>query len=327
MLEFHFDHTDFQSLLRDFAKQLGGDLRGDTLYLSPEQGEGYFYACKLPNGLSILISENCFNMDLYLHRKQIDQGLYIFCLEEIFIRKDMVDIINGNKSKRHPPIFAGVYLNSTLFDRVTISSRGNGMRIVRCIFDNQWMQKYLGIRKDDDVLRKYLALRSRNLNFDALDADYRNQLEEIFDTDPQNPMFATILENRIMMLIEIFFTRLFERSQNVAALRFQQDDVVRMMQVERDLVENVTRNPPTVEELARKYHVGVSRLKRQFKQVYGKPVYEYYQKYRMAKAKDLLLSGDFTVKEVGYKFGYQNLSNFANAFKKEYGVLPSELTK
>jgi AraC-like DNA-binding protein len=189
------------------------------------------------------------------------------------------------------------------------------------------MQKYLGIRKDDDVLRKYLALRSRNLNFDALDADYRNQLEEIFDTDPQNPMFATILENRIMMLIEIFFTRLFERSQNVAALRFQQDDVVRMMQVERDLVENVTRNPPTVEELARKYHVGVSRLKRQFKQVYGKPVYEYYQKYRMAKAKDLLLSGDFTVKEVGYKFGYQNLSNFANAFKKEYGVLPSELTK
>jgi AraC-like DNA-binding protein len=47
----------------------------------------------------------------------------------------------------------------------------------------------------------------------------------------------------------------------------------------------------------------------------------------MGKARDLLLSGEFTVKEVGYKLGYQNLSNFANAFKKEFGVLPSALIK
>jgi AraC-like DNA-binding protein len=99
-----------------------------------------------------------------------------------------------------------------------------------------------------------------------------------------------------------------------------------MMQVEKELLEDFSKTPPTVEALAKKHSIGVSRLKRQFKQVYGKPVYEYYQKYRMAKAKALLLSGDFTVKEVGYKLGYQNLSNFANAFKKEFGVLPSSLT-
>jgi AraC-like DNA-binding protein len=47
----------------------------------------------------------------------------------------------------------------------------------------------------------------------------------------------------------------------------------------------------------------------------------------MVRAKDMLISGKYTVKEVGYKLGYQNLSNFAKAFKKEYGVLPSALTK
>jgi AraC-like DNA-binding protein len=327
LLEFHFDHTDFQYFLRDFARHMGSELRGDRLYLSPSQGEGYLYACRLPNGLSILISENCFDVDLYLHRKQIDQCYYILCLEEIFIRKDMIEIINGHRAKRHPPIFAGAYLNSTYFDRVTISSRGNGIRLIRCIFDTAWMKKYLGIEKDDAVLKKYLAMRARNLNFDPLDGEYRAHMDAIFDTDPENPLFATITENRIMMLIEIFFTRLFERSRQVSGLRFENDDVFRMMQVEQELMEDVSRNPPTVEELARKHHIGVSRLKRQFKQVYGKPVYEYYQKYRMGKARDLLLSGEFTVKEVGYKLGYQNLSNFANAFKKEFGVLPSELIK
>ena len=68
-------------------------------------------------------------------------------------------------------------------------------------------------------------------------------------------------------------------------------------------------------------------MKRQFKQEYGKPVFEYYQKYKMEKAKELLLSGQYAVKEVGYLLGYQNLSNFANAFKKEFGVLPSTLLK
>lgn len=326
MLEFHFDHTDFQALLKDLAAKLGSGVSGDTLYLTPEQGEGYLYSCRLPNGLSILISENCFNIDLYLHRKQIDECYYILCLDELFIRKDMVEIINGNRNQRFPPLFTGVYLNTTFFDRVTISSKGNGMRIVRCIFDHQWMKQYLGIRDDNAVLRKYLALRAKGLNFEPVDGDYRSLVDEMFSTDPQNPLFPTIIENRIMMLIEIFFTRLFERSRDINPLRFEDTDFVRMMQVERDLMADLSRNPPTVDELAKKHHVGVSRLKRQFKQVYGRPVFEYYQKYRMSRAKDLLLTGNYTVKEVGYQLGYQNLSNFANAFKKEYGVLPSEVT-
>jgi AraC-like DNA-binding protein len=325
VLEFHFDHTDFQSLLRDFARQIGTELRGDTLYLTPEQGEGYLYACRLPNGLSVLISENCFNMDLYLHRKQSDHGFFILGFAEVYIRKDLVDIINGNRAHRPPPLFAGAALNSSLFDRVTISSRGNGMRIVRCIFDADWMKRFLGIQDDNAVLRKYLALRARNLVFEPIDGDYRTFMDEIFATDPENPLFPTIVENRLMLMIERFFTKLLEQAQGISPLKFESADVYRMMQVEKELMESLSSNPPTVEDLAKKYHVGASRLKRQFKQVYGRPVYEYYQKHRMGKAKEMLLSGDFSVKEVGYRLGYQNLSNFANAFRREYGILPSEL--
>jgi AraC-like DNA-binding protein len=45
----------------------------------------------------------------------------------------------------------------------------------------------------------------------------------------------------------------------------------------------------------------------------------------MQMARDLLLSGDFSVKEVGIQVGYSNLSNFAAAFKKEFHLLPSEI--
>ena len=37
------------------------------------------------------------------------------------------------------------------------------------------------------------------------------------------------------------------------------------------------------------------------------------------------MEGSYTSKEVGMKIGYSNLSHFAAAFKKEFGILPSEL--
>jgi AraC-like DNA-binding protein len=47
----------------------------------------------------------------------------------------------------------------------------------------------------------------------------------------------------------------------------------------------------------------------------------------MQKAKMMLLSGNYSIKDVGYTLGYSNLSNFTLAFKKEFGQLPSEVLK
>jgi AraC-like DNA-binding protein len=47
----------------------------------------------------------------------------------------------------------------------------------------------------------------------------------------------------------------------------------------------------------------------------------------MQKARLMLLSGNYSIKDVGYSLGYSNLSNFTLAFKKEFHKLPSEITK
>ena len=70
-----------------------------------------------------------------------------------------------------------------------------------------------------------------------------------------------------------------------------------------------------------------SKLKKIFKMVYGLPIYEYFQKHRMQRARLMLLSGSYSIKDVGYTLGYSNLSNFTLAFKKEFNKLPSEITK
>jgi AraC-like DNA-binding protein len=77
--------------------------------------------------------------------------------------------------------------------------------------------------------------------------------------------------------------------------------------------------------LARMAAMSPSKLKTSFRDVYGLPIYQYFQKHRMNKAKAMLLSQKYNVREVGIDVGFSNLSNFAKAFKKSFDQLPSDI--
>lgn len=68
-----------------------------------------------------------------------------------------------------------------------------------------------------------------------------------------------------------------------------------------------------------------SKLKKLFKVSFGMGLYEYFQKNRMHRAKEHILSGKYSITEVGMRLGYQNISNFSAAFRKEFQCLPSEV--
>ena len=54
--------------------------------------------------------------------------------------------------------------------------------------------------------------------------------------------------------------------------------------------------------------------------------YQYIKNYRMTKAVSLLERG-YPVSDVGIRIGYSDVSAFSHAFKKEYGIYPSEFIK
>ncbi len=57
--------------------------------------------------------------------------------------------------------------------------------------------------------------------------------------------------------------------------------------------------------------------------VTGKTPIEFIRDIRMKKATQLLLKGKMNISEVAYEVGFNNPKNFARAFEKECGVLPS----
>ena len=80
----------------------------------------------------------------------------------------------------------------------------------------------------------------------------------------------------------------------------------------------------TIEQLATEFGAGVTALKTSFKSVYGLPIYQYQKDFRLQKAQRLLWETTLPVAAIAEEVGYTNPAKFSSAFKKRFGVSPTE---
>ena len=80
-------------------------------------------------------------------------------------------------------------------------------------------------------------------------------------------------------------------------------------------------------ELAERCSVSVSTLQRVFKNTYGKTISEYKNELRISKAKQLLLTGNYTIEETAEILGFYDSAYFGRCFKKAEGLSPKKYLK
>lgn len=105
----------------------------------------------------------------------------------------------------------------------------------------------------------------------------------------------------------------------------KEDDLLRLSRAKDQLLADLS-SPPLLTTLAQDNGISLLKLKKRFREVYGRSVYETFQHERMLKARQLL-RGKMTVTEVAMELGYSNPSHFSAAFRKEFGFNPSEFKK
>lgn len=92
----------------------------------------------------------------------------------------------------------------------------------------------------------------------------------------------------------------------------------------KDILCRNFNNPPSLLSLARQVGLNDCKLKQGFRQVFGTTAFKYLHDYRMEKAQQLLLEKEMNVNEVVRAVGYASRSAFLAAFKKKFGVTPSD---
>ena len=81
---------------------------------------------------------------------------------------------------------------------------------------------------------------------------------------------------------------------------------------------------PPIAALAKEANMSAPKLRKLFRQTFGKSVFDYYQTLRLQEAARLLKEQHLTVSEVGYQLGFTNLSHFSRVFEQHVGLKPKK---
>ena len=108
-------------------------------------------------------------------------------------------------------------------------------------------------------------------------------------------------------------------------MKLSNNDLHKIAQV-KVILEKEYKCAATQAELARRVNTNESKLRKGFKLVNNKTIYEYLVGVRIEKAKEMLETTDEPVKVVAVKVGY-DVSNLVKQFKKTTGMAPMEWRK
>jgi AraC-like DNA-binding protein len=90
------------------------------------------------------------------------------------------------------------------------------------------------------------------------------------------------------------------------------------------MIREDERTPVTVASIAEEIGLSVEELNTRFRSAYGINLSEFIVTTRMTRARVLLEQTDYRLKEIAFRTGYRHVSNFCTAYKRHYGVTPSQ---
>ena len=202
---------------------------------------------------------------------------------------------------------------------------------VEVIVEVQKLASYLGAESGPALaqLRHLLCEESEQPYFHdgVITPEMQMVLHQYLNCPYIGPMQRLYLESKAvelstLKLIQIAQMAEESRSNRANKRSLKAQDRERVHQAREILVRNMA-DPPSLQGLAEQVGIGDYKLKQDFRSAFGMTVFGYLRSHRLEQARQLLITQQMSVSEVAGLVGYNNLSKFTAAFKRQFGVLPS----
>lgn len=173
------------------------------------------------------------------------------------------------------------------------------------IFETLKDKPYFGILKDSPC------------SFDTI-----NSLNTIFSNNFTNKFQKLLIQSQTYDFLFNCFSNLDSIDKN----HLPEIEKQYLLKVEKYILENLHKDLSLI-QLAKIASSNETKFQKNFKLFFGMTVFKYILECRMRNAKELLKTGDYSIKEVAFLVGYKFQSNFSSAFLKKFNILPKEIIK
>lgn len=120
------------------------------------------------------------------------------------------------------------------------------------------------------------------------------------------------------------FSGALKQDDKVEKIEVKGNDEELMERIMKVVNENLSDSDFNVEKMCDEVGVSRTRLHRKLKEMTGVPTSEFLRNIRLNEAARLIRERKINITQVSYMVGFANNSHFSTAFKKYFGISPSE---
>lgn len=151
-----------------------------------------------------------------------------------------------------------------------------------------------------------------------------SKIKEIEQCPHTGQVRKSYLEGKLtVLLIDFLLGEQTSKALN-SNIKIPKADYLALVKVEAYIRKNL-RKPLNILDLAEVAGFNATKLKRDFKRVYGITIFKHITALRMEEAKKMILQDGASIAHAAYEVGYANPQHFTAAFKRSMGYLPSHL--
>ncbi len=323
-LVFNYQQEDYEKWLENFAKQINLTHSNEKTEYPVDLANGYARAKILEPGLSYRISNMKLNTDVEYRRTPSEEFRLIIYFYQFSFEESAYVKIDDTVIESTEKLYSVALITTSHTTETIILKKGTTIKGLSVEVNENWLAENI---KNFGTYRQHTQ-NKKCCTLDFINAKQRKILGDIFDNADLSQFPNLFIKSRVLRLTEQILTSLSSSKEVSKKSNFaNQKDFQALLKVENILLQKYAEQFPSIETLAKTAYMSESKLKKLFKKAFGLALYEYYQKNRMHRAKELLTSRKHNVTQVGSMLGYQNLSNFSTAFKKEFDCLPSHVNE
>jgi AraC-like DNA-binding protein len=151
-------------------------------------------------------------------------------------------------------------------------------------------------------------------------------LNQLISNQTNQTLRPIYVKGKVYELLSYYFSNSIENDNEHCPYIASEETISKIKQAKEIIIKEMN-NPPSLAELSKLIGLNIKKLKTDFKEIYGVPVFTFLLNYKMEVAKNLLQEQQLNVNEISSYLGYSTSSHFIAAFKRKHGITPKQFAK
>jgi len=147
-------------------------------------------------------------------------------------------------------------------------------------------------------------------------------LAKPFDMEELHILIDNLIDN--VRRLKGKFSGALNQQGKVDKIEVKGNNNILMDRIMRSINDNIANTEFNVEALSDEVGISRAQLHRKMKEITGISTGEFIRNIRLEQAARLIKEGDINITQVAYSVGFNNQTHFSTAFKKHFGMTPSE---